>query len=130
MLPGMKHRIKIWPSNRNGQTIVRPTRFGDQGVVGNIDPVIPKADSIVAVLRFPINIADSKAVRERTAQPFARCEMVEPAIEFGTAGVVAERGSAEQEQDQDNPHRRASLLSYLLRGPQHGLSLFPSTRIA
>jgi hypothetical protein len=42
--------------------------------------------------------------------------MVEPAIEFGTAGVVAERGSAEQEQDQDNPHRRASLLSYLLRG--------------
>jgi hypothetical protein len=28
MLPGMKHRIKIWPSNRSGQTIVRPTRFG------------------------------------------------------------------------------------------------------
>src|SRR4029077_15328984 len=43
-----------------------PVRFGDQGVVGNIDPVIFKADSIVAALRFPINIADSKAVRERT----------------------------------------------------------------
>ena len=43
-----------------------PVRFGDQGVVGNIDPVILKADSIVAALRFPINIADSKAVRERT----------------------------------------------------------------
>jgi hypothetical protein len=28
MLPGMKHRIKIWPANRNGQTIVRPARFG------------------------------------------------------------------------------------------------------
>jgi hypothetical protein len=28
MLPGMKHRMKIWPSNRSGQTIVRPTRFG------------------------------------------------------------------------------------------------------
>ncbi len=45
----------------------RPVRFGDQGVVGNIDPFILKADSIVAALRFPINIADSKAVRERTA---------------------------------------------------------------
>jgi hypothetical protein len=43
-----------------------PVRLGDQGLVGNIDPVILKADSIVAVLRFPINIADSKAVRERT----------------------------------------------------------------
>jgi len=28
MLPGMKHRIKIWPSNRSGQTIVLPARFG------------------------------------------------------------------------------------------------------
>ena len=41
-------------------------RLGDHGIVGNIDPVILKADSIVAVLRFPINIADGKAVRERT----------------------------------------------------------------
>src|SRR5258706_5274363 len=43
-----------------------PVWFGDQGVVGNIDPDILKADSIAAVLRFPINIADNKAVRERT----------------------------------------------------------------
>jgi hypothetical protein len=28
MLPGMKHRIQIWPSNRIGQTIVLPVRFG------------------------------------------------------------------------------------------------------
>jgi hypothetical protein len=28
MLPGMKHRIKILPSTRNGQTIVLPARFG------------------------------------------------------------------------------------------------------
>jgi hypothetical protein len=28
MLPGMKHRIEIWLSNRIGQTIVRPARFG------------------------------------------------------------------------------------------------------
>src|SRR5216684_6701044 len=41
-------------------------RLGDHGFVGNIDPAILKADSIVAVLRFPIYIADSKAVRERT----------------------------------------------------------------
>ena len=40
--------------------------LGDQGVVGNIDPVILKADPVVAVFGFPINIADSKAVRERT----------------------------------------------------------------
>ena len=67
----MKHRIQISPSNRDGQTIVRPARFGSviQGVVGNIDPFILKADSIVAALRFPINIADSNAVREGTAYP-------------------------------------------------------------
>jgi hypothetical protein len=28
MLPGMKQRIEIWLSNRIGQTIVRPARFG------------------------------------------------------------------------------------------------------
>jgi hypothetical protein len=28
MLPGMKHRIKVSPLNRSGQTIVRPARFG------------------------------------------------------------------------------------------------------
>jgi hypothetical protein len=28
MLPGMKHRIEILPSTSNGQTIVRPARFG------------------------------------------------------------------------------------------------------
>src|SRR6476620_2961296 len=58
-----------------------PVRFGDQGVVRNIDPVILKADSIVAALRFPINIADSKAVRERTTQPLAGFECVEPSVE-------------------------------------------------
>ena len=52
MLPGMKHRMKIWWSTRSGQTMVRPdpVRFGDQSVVGNIDPVILEADSIVAAL--------------------------------------------------------------------------------
>jgi hypothetical protein len=35
--------------------------------------------------------------------------MVEPAIEFGTDGVMAKRGRAEQQEDQDNPHRRAWL---------------------
>src|SRR5260370_13825944 len=43
-----------------------PVRFGDQAVVGNIDPVILKTDSIVAVLRFPTAVVDSKAPRERS----------------------------------------------------------------
>jgi hypothetical protein len=53
----------------------RPVWLGDQGVAGNIDPFILKADSIVAVLRFPINIADSKAVRERTPRAEGEGEM-------------------------------------------------------
>ena len=48
-----------------------PVRFGDQGFVGNIDPFILKADSIVAILRIPVGICDREAVRERTAQPSA-----------------------------------------------------------
>jgi hypothetical protein len=43
-----------------------PVRFGDHGVVGNVDPDILEADSIVAALWFPIDVTDSKAVRERT----------------------------------------------------------------
>jgi hypothetical protein len=68
MLPGMKHRIKIWPTNRSGQTMVYPTRFGSviKASSATSIQVIFKANPIVAVLRFPINIADSKAVRERT----------------------------------------------------------------
>src|SRR6476660_5127767 len=70
-----------WPDHGSAG----PVRFGDQGLVGNIDPVILKADSIVAAVRFPINIADSNAVRERTTQPLAGFECVEPSVEFGTA---------------------------------------------
>jgi hypothetical protein len=68
----------------------------------------------MAILRFPINIADSRAVRERTAQPPAGMKPVEPIVELGMAGVMGERGRAEQQEDQDNPHHRASLLSFSL----------------
>src|SRR5438105_4187817 len=49
----------ITEPNRAGRTMVWPMRFGDQGVVGNIDPVVFKADSIVAVFGFPIRICDA-----------------------------------------------------------------------
>src|SRR6266481_7838376 len=30
--------------------------------------------------------------------------MIEPIVQIGTAGVMGERGRAEQQEDQDNPH--------------------------
>jgi hypothetical protein len=41
-------------------------RLCDQGVVRNIDPLVVETDAVMAILRFPINIADNRAVRERT----------------------------------------------------------------
>jgi hypothetical protein len=55
-----------------------PVRFGDQGVVGNIDPVVLEADSIVAVLGLPIRICDAFAIRHRAAKSFAAREPIEP----------------------------------------------------
>ncbi len=70
MLPGMKHLIPdgitFSPKHRPDHRPPRPVRFCDHGIVGNINSIILKADSIVAAPRFPINIADSKAVRDRT----------------------------------------------------------------
>ena len=42
-------------------------RFGDHGAVGNIDPSALETDAVMTALRFPINIVDGEAVRERTA---------------------------------------------------------------
>src|SRR5258707_9315508 len=61
---------------------VRP---GDHSVVGNVDPSALETDAVMAILRFPIDIADSRAVRERTAYAPAGCEPVEPFVEFGMA---------------------------------------------
>ena len=40
--------------------------LGDYGIVGNVDPSALKTDAVMAILRLPINVADNKAVRERT----------------------------------------------------------------
>jgi hypothetical protein len=53
-------------------------RLGDYGIVGNVNPSAVEMDAVMAVLRFPINVADNRAVRERTTLPLARCEPVEP----------------------------------------------------
>jgi hypothetical protein len=52
MLPGMKHLIEICSSNRIGQTIVRPARFGSviTRFIGNIDPFVVEADTVMSFL--------------------------------------------------------------------------------
>ena len=40
--------------------------LGDYGIVGDVDPSALETDPVMAILRVPINIADNKAVRERT----------------------------------------------------------------
>ena len=55
-----------------------PVRFGDHGVVGNIDPIILKADSIMAVFGFPIGVCDAFTIRHRAAESFAARELIEP----------------------------------------------------
>jgi hypothetical protein len=69
----------------------------------------------MAAFGFPVWIGDHEAIRERTAQSFPAREMIEPAIELGMVGVVAECGSAEQQQDQSQSrfHRRVSLRLYV-----------------
>ena len=44
----------------------RTVWLGDYGIVGNVDPSALETDAVMAILRLPINIADSNAVRERT----------------------------------------------------------------
>ena len=128
MLPGMKQRIEVPSEPLIGQTIVRPDLFGSvitlvpltavlaaYGVVRNVDPLVVETDAVMAVFGFPVWIGDRKAIRERTAQSFPAREMIEPAIELGMVGVVAERRSAEQQQDQSQSrfHRRVSLHLYV-----------------
>jgi hypothetical protein len=80
----------------------------------------------MAILRFPINIADSRAVRERTAQPPAGMKPVEPIIELGMAGVM---GRARESRAAGRSGQPASsrLAFKLLAGVT--VSLFLSMRI-
>jgi len=52
----------IGPNHCSARTV----RLGDYGIVGNVDPSALETDAVMAILRLPINIADNKAVRERT----------------------------------------------------------------
>ena len=54
-------RDLIVKPHRPNHRASRPVRFGDYGVVGNIDPVILQANPTMAALRFPV------AVRGRAA---------------------------------------------------------------
>jgi hypothetical protein len=56
----------------------RSVRFGDQGVVGNIDPIILEADPVVAVFRFPIGVRDALTICHRAAESSAALEIIEP----------------------------------------------------
>src|SRR5258706_10725676 len=56
----------------------RSVRFGDQGVVGNIDPIILKADPIMAVFRVPIGVCDALTICHRAAESSAALQIVEP----------------------------------------------------
>jgi len=55
---GMKQRIEIPRDPMTGQTIVlpAPVRFGDHGIIGNVDPFVVDADAGVAALGFPIRV--------------------------------------------------------------------------
>src|ERR1700756_2263306 len=79
-------------------------RLSDHGGIGNIDPSALETDAVMAILRFPINVADGKTVHERTTKPLAGCKPVEPFVQFRTAGVMGERGRAKQQENQDNSH--------------------------
>src|SRR5260221_6831133 len=67
-----------------------PVRFGDDSFVGNVDPIAVKPDAIMSVGRFPINIADRRAVGIRTARALAAFEAVKPLLE-GRIGVTPVR---------------------------------------
>src|SRR5260370_7784003 len=65
-----------------------PVRFGDHGIVGNIDPFVVETDAVMAVPRFPIDIGNGRSIRERAAQALAGSKLVEPFISLGMAGDV------------------------------------------
>jgi hypothetical protein len=52
----MKQRIEMSSTHRPYHRAPRPIRFGDHGVVGNIDTAILKANPIMAALRFPVGV--------------------------------------------------------------------------
>ena len=54
--------VRVGPNHSSARTVW----LGDYGIVGNVDPSALELDAVMSILRLPINIADNKAVRERT----------------------------------------------------------------
>src|SRR5260370_16504539 len=46
-----------------------PVRFGDHGIVGNIDPFVVETDAVMAVPRFPIDIGNATSIPQRPPPP-------------------------------------------------------------
>ena len=82
MLPGMKQRIEIPNAPLIGQTIVPPTRFGNHGIIGNVDPLLIDADAVMAVLGFSVRIRKCKTIGISTARPLTGPEAVKPWLEW------------------------------------------------
>ena len=57
-------------------------RLCDQGIVWYIDPLAIKPDPVVAVLRFPVNIAQCGAVSVRATRTYLALQAVEPLLHF------------------------------------------------
>src|SRR6202035_3786313 len=74
-------RDLIVEPHRPNHRAPRAVRFGDDGVVGNVDPVILEADPVMAVLGFPIRARDAFTIRHRAAHSLAAGEMIEPRLE-------------------------------------------------
>src|SRR5260370_22611501 len=70
-------RDLIVKSHRPNHPASRPVRFGYDGVVGNIDPLILNADPLMAVFGFPIWGCDAFTIRHRAAQSLAAVDVTD-----------------------------------------------------
>src|SRR6267142_6367298 len=69
-----------------------PVRFGDQGVVGNIDPDILKADSIVAVLDSQSTSLTAKPSANEQHSPLPDASLLNHSSSSGWPGSWASAG--------------------------------------
>src|SRR3954469_15792123 len=67
--------------NRPNHCPSRPVRFGNQGIVWNIDPSVLEPNPIMTIFRVPVGICDGFTVRHRTTESLAAREMIEPWLE-------------------------------------------------
>jgi hypothetical protein len=99
--------------------------FGDDGIVGNRDPVSIETNAIMSVLRFPVRIGDHHPVGTRAAQPSAASQAFEPRFQgrVGVAAVVACHHHSNREHgkgEQDRQGRRFDVALDVPRAPRAG----------